>query len=160
MTNSGIKNTEFKFGKSALLLFLFQTSVGIAIAFALYIFPDLVKLLPATMGDGHSVGTAAIICGSSLWFGQWMEKRYPGMLNKKRIKKLSIWCTLMNCLLGILIVSALIYPDSILRKPISFAILGMAVVFMAIIMIMVYFSTKFFIAHGIKSCKPKKVKLQ
>lgn len=156
--NSKIQHAEFTLGKSVLLLFLFQLSVGIAVVFVLYVLTDLVKLLPASTNDSHS-GMVGTIVGS-LCFGQWMEKRYPGMLDKKRIKKLSLWCTMINFILAILVFSALLYSDYTIGKPISWGGSGIAAALMLFVMVLMYFFTKYSIGRGVKSGQRRKAKLQ
>lgn len=158
MTNSEIQLSRFKVGKSVLLLFLFQLLVGIAVVFVLYVLTNLLKLLPLSMGDNH-VGIVGTIVGS-LYFGQWMEKRFPGILDKKRIKKISLWCTLLNFILAILIFSALLFSDSTIGKPMSLGGLSIALVVMLFVMMLIYFVTKYSIGLGVKSWQRRKAKLQ
>lgn len=160
MTNSNIQNSEFKLGKSVLLLFLFQISVSIVVAFILYVLTDFVKVFPASMDSGNPAGIAGIV-GGSIYFGQWMEKRYPGMLDEKRIKKLSLWLIIIEFMLVMLISSVLLYSDFIVGKPISlgFGSLSLAAIFMLFVMVIMYFMTKVFILRGIKSLQRKPVKL-
>lgn len=157
MTNSAIENTDFKLVKSVLILFLFQMSFSFAIGTAIYVFTDLIMLLPSSLGDNHSLASVGMICGG-LCFGGWMEKRYPEMLDKSRIKKISRWCAIMNLILTLLILSAVLFSDNLLGEPIGLGGLAVIAGFILFIVIMTYFITTFSISCGVKGFKRRQEK--
>lgn len=155
MINSEIQYPEFKLGKSVFSLFLLQFSIGFALGIAVYIFAEIFKILPESFGDNHSLAGIGLIVGS-LIFGQWMEKKYPGMLDKKRIKDLARWNTVINFILTILVFSVFIYSDYAAGTPFSFVAIGIALVFILLFMILIYFFTKYCITRGVRSWHGKK----
>ncbi len=95
MTNA----TDFKFKpiKFAALLFLFQMVVVIVVVVALRVYTEMTQHSLAPVVDiPGMVGTVT----GSLYYGVWMEKRYPGMLDSHKIKILALLCVLIYFVLA------------------------------------------------------------
>jgi len=95
------------------------------------------------------LGLVSIMWGSE-YFGQWLEKRKPGVLNNERIKKIALWSSVINFILIAGVFYALVYIDYLNGKPGAFTELGIPNALIVFCSMLVYFSTKSFIARGVK----------
>jgi hypothetical protein len=147
-----LKEIEFKRARFTLILWLFQASTCIGIALVLYLLCDLLKLLPAALSN-HSSGPIGIIVGS-LYFGYWMEKKYPDFLSAERIKQLSLSCSWINYTLFILIFLLLFCKEHTIYFS-DFFLITSILIFTFLITVVLYFFTSFSIQQGMKKFKKK-----
>lgn len=158
MLNNEIMSTSFKLGKSVSFLCLFQVLTVIAAAVMCFVLTDLINLFPESILNQHSLGPA-VSAAASLYFGYRTEKKHPGMLDKKNIKKISLCFATINYMLMILILSVMLYSkgasqESIIKTG------GLTAVLMLFMMILIYYTTRVFISSGIKISRKQTKKLQ
>lgn len=148
---------KFKLGRHTLLLLVFQVATGILIGIIFYIFSDLLKIIPASLD--RPCGILSLLIGS-MYFGQRMEKKNPGALNKERIKKLSFVSTLINFVLSSLFLFFMLFLDSSKNDSKGFdKILIITMGILVLTTLITYAATSFAIKLGIKTSKPQKPKL-
>lgn len=140
---------ELKLGRSALRLWAYQFSASLFLTLLYFIFCDFLTLLPSLLKDCAT--PTGIILGS-IYFGQWFEKRFPMMLDDKKIKKMALRSSLISYF-GLLIFVFLTYVKdfnfSFKAKDTPYFVL--LFFFSLLILSLLYFFTVFSIKLGLKS---------
>lgn len=141
-------DSQFKLGRHTLLLLAFQFATGILIGIIFYLLSDLLKIVPASLD--RPCGILCLLIGS-MYFGQHMEKRNPGVLNKERIKKLTLVSTLINFVLSILFIFLTFIHYTTSESNASYKMLMIMMGFLVMTTLIMYATTSHAIKLGVKT---------
>jgi hypothetical protein len=149
-------NQEFKLWRSTFMLFLFQVLGLICMGIIGAVTSSFSKLNSASSISGvHKLCFVGLIFGSG-YYGKWMEKWHSGVLDGRRIKKISILCTMIYFLIGGFFLLFILYPTIASGvKPTDLTGIVLLLSISIFFVLLVYFSMMFSIKFGIKSFRRK-----